>query len=107
MLPLKPRLPIKPFEQIIASVERVGNLLPHPFFLFIILIIFFLSYLLNALGVAIVHPGLAESTYQGEAKTIKVVNLLKAWARIPLGYSVPVASVGPLGIGARTGLSAL
>jgi aminobenzoyl-glutamate transport protein len=75
----KPRRPIKSFERFIASVERIGNLLPHPFFLFIVLIvfIFFLSYFLNTLGVAIVHPGLAESAYEGKAKTIMVINLLE------------------------------
>ena len=35
---LKPRRPVKSFERFIASVERIGNLLPHPFFLFIVLI---------------------------------------------------------------------
>ena len=75
----KPRLPIRSFERFIASVERIGNLLPHPFFLFIILIIFilFLSYILNALGVSIGHPGLAESVNRGGAETIKVVNLFQ------------------------------
>ncbi len=70
---------IKSLERFIASVERIGNLLPHPFFLFIILIIFvcFLSYLLNALGVSIVHPGFAEPAHEGKAKTIMVVNLLE------------------------------
>jgi p-aminobenzoyl-glutamate transporter AbgT len=72
--------PSKPFfERIIYTVERIGNYLPHPFFLFIILIIVIvlLSALLSYLGVTVTHTGIEQSSDQAEIKTVSVINLLK------------------------------
>jgi len=67
------------FEKLIFRVERVGNLLPHPFFLFILLIvlIFILSYVLNQAGVSVTHFGFSPSSGQSEPRTVSVVNLLQ------------------------------
>ncbi len=67
------------FEKLIFKVERIGNLLPHPFFLFIILIalIFVLSYVLDQAGVSVTHHGLSPAADQGEPSTISVVNLFQ------------------------------
>jgi len=67
------------FEKLIFRVEQVGNLLPHPFFLFILLIvlIFVLSYVLNRAGVSVTHFGLSPSSGQSEPSTVSVVNLLQ------------------------------
>lgn len=66
-------------EKLIYRVERIGNLLPHPFFLFVFLIvmIFILSYVLNQAGVSVTHFGVSPSTEQGEPSTVSVVNLLQ------------------------------
>jgi len=60
-------------------VERAGNLLPHPFFLFILLIvlIFILSYVLNRAGVSVNLFGLSPASGQNEQSSITVVNLLQ------------------------------
>jgi len=71
--------PAKPFfERLIFTVETIGNYLPHPFFLFIILIIliFLLSALLSYLGVAVTHTGFEQSSDQAELKRVAVINLL-------------------------------
>ena len=67
------------FEGLISRVERIGNLLPHPFFLFILLIvlIFILSAVLNAVGVSVTHSGFNPASGEGDLRTISVVNLLQ------------------------------
>ncbi len=66
------------FEKLIFTVEKVGNYLPHPFFLFIILIIvvFLLSALLSYIGVSVTHTGFEHSSDQAEIRTVTVINLL-------------------------------
>lgn len=66
-------------ERLLYRVERIGNLLPHPFFLFIFLIvlIFILSYVLNQAGVSVTHSGFATPSGEGESRTVAVVNLLQ------------------------------
>lgn len=67
------------FEKIIFTVERIGNYLPHPFFLFIILIILvlFLSFILSHLGISVTHTSFEQSSDQAEQKTITAVNLFQ------------------------------
>lgn len=67
------------FEKLISTVEQTGNLLPHPFFLFIILIVlvFVLSFVLNQVGVSVTHYGFSSPSDQGEPSTISVVNLFE------------------------------
>lgn len=67
------------FEGLISRVERLGNLLPHPFFLFILLIvlIFILSAVLNAVGVSVTHSGFNPASGEGDLRTVSVVNLLQ------------------------------
>jgi len=67
------------FEKLIYRVERIGNLLPHPFFLFILLIvlIFILSSVLNQAGVSVTHSGFDPTSGEGETRTVSVVNLFQ------------------------------
>jgi aminobenzoyl-glutamate transport protein len=67
------------FYRLIGTVEKLGNLLPHPFFLFIILIglIFALSLLLSASGVSVMRMEANPETGVSEIKQVRVVNLFE------------------------------
>jgi aminobenzoyl-glutamate transport protein len=63
----------------IRWIERVGNYLPHPFFLFIILIlvIFLLSYILNQIGVQTSYMKLDPVEKSQTLQTVEVINLFE------------------------------
>ena len=65
------------FVRFAKVIERVGNKLPHPFYLFIILIIIFLvaSLICSSLGVSVTYLSAAQSGEVTE-KTVAVVNML-------------------------------
>lgn len=67
------------FNRAIRWVERVGNYLPHPFFLFIVLIVllFVLSFLLNLAGLQTSVTTIDPATNQQVVDTVTVVNLLQ------------------------------
>jgi aminobenzoyl-glutamate transport protein len=76
-----PDIPVKKgaFERFIRGIEVVGNKLPHPFWLFVILsaIVIGLSYYLSQKGVSVKY--LAASSKAGEAPkevTVAVLNLM-------------------------------
>lgn len=82
------------FDQFMNAIEKAGNKLPEPTILFILLavIVVVLSGLLNALGVAAVHPGTGE--------IIEVVNLMSKtgirmmWSKAVTNFS----GFAPLGM---------
>ena len=63
----------------IRWIERVGNYLPHPFFLFILLIfvIFLLSFILNQLGLETSYMKLDPELLTQTKQTVGVVNLFE------------------------------
>jgi len=65
------------FTKSIQRVERVGNYLPHPFFLFLILIvlIFILSFILSHTGLQTTHSTVNPATNEQITKQIAVINL--------------------------------
>jgi aminobenzoyl-glutamate transport protein len=67
------------FNRAIRWVERVGNYLPHPFFLFIILIgvLFVLSFLLHLAGLQTSVTAIDPATKQPVVETVAVVNLFE------------------------------
>lgn len=62
--------PGRAFQRFLNGVERLGNALPHPATLFLLLSVsvVLLSFALHALGVSVAHPG--------TGRTVEVVNLL-------------------------------
>jgi aminobenzoyl-glutamate transport protein len=69
----------KLFERLISFIERVGNHLPHPFSLFLILIgmIFILSLILSRTGVSASYLSFDPETQQRLLKTASVNNLFQ------------------------------
>lgn len=67
-----------PKKGILAGIERVGNKLPHPATIFIILcaIIMVLSAILAKMGVSVTYTGLDRSTMEIKEMTSQVVSLL-------------------------------
>lgn len=65
--------------KIIGTIERTGNYLPHPFTLFLILIvlIFIISLVLSKTGVSISFFGIDTATNQKIAKTVFVTSLFE------------------------------
>lgn len=65
-----PSAPAGAFQRFLNTVERLGNALPHPATLFLLLAAttIVLSFVLHALGVSVAHPGTGRS--------VEVVNLL-------------------------------
>lgn len=63
----------------IRWIERVGNYLPHPFFLFIVLIfvIFLLSFILNQIGLETSYLKLDSKENSQTIQTVGVVNLFE------------------------------
>ena len=63
---------------ILSAIERVGNKLPHPATIFVILcaIIVVLSAVMARLGVSVTYTGLDRSTMEIKEMTAKVVSLL-------------------------------
>ena len=75
-----PQLKLKSLTiSFIRWIERVGNYLPHPFFLFIILIflIFLISYILNQIGIEASYLKLDPKQNKQILQTIGVVNLFE------------------------------
>src|SRR5688500_7295571 len=81
------------FQRFLTIIERVGNALPHPATLFVMLaaLVVLLSYVLNAWGWEVVHPG--------TGKTVGVLNLLSlaGMHRIILGALPNLINSAPLG----------
>jgi len=69
--------PISIFDRLISSTERVGNLLPHPFTLFLILIaaVFVLSFILSRAGVSVPYISIDGETAEPVTRLVPVVNL--------------------------------
>ncbi|MGA0919117.1 MAG: AbgT family transporter [Gemmatimonadaceae bacterium] len=82
-----------PFRRIMDGIERVGNAIPHPATLFLLLagLTVLLSAALSALGITVIHPGTGE--------TVAVTNLLSASAIRRLAFQVVPNFTGfaPLG----------
>ena len=64
--------------KLIGVVERMGNYLPHPFTLFVILIgvMFVLSYFLSRAGVSVTYTSLDSSVSEPVTQTVTVSSLL-------------------------------
>ena len=81
------------FQRFLSGIERVGNALPHPATLFVLLaaLVVVLSWALHAAGVEVVHPG--------TGKTMGVVNLLSidGLHRIIVGALPNFVNFAPLG----------
>ena len=75
----KAKSPGKPLNRIISVVERTGNLLPHPFFLFLFLIglIFLLSLILSKGGVSVARLDVDPASGLSVMKRIPVINLFE------------------------------
>jgi len=67
------------FDRIIFFIEKIGNYLPHPFtiFLLLIILIFILSFILSSLDVSVTYTSLDQESNQEISKTVSVVNLLQ------------------------------
>lgn len=65
------------FNRFIAAAERIGNFLPHPFTVFVILIgvVVVLSVLLSWLGVMVSYPTFDPETGEEVLNTIRVLSL--------------------------------
>ena len=91
------------FEKFIRGIETVGNMLPHPFWLFVFLtlIVLALSYFLSNAGVAVKY--MAASRVAGDAPketTVAVQNLLtyKAMRPFMADFVKTYISFAPLGL---------
>jgi aminobenzoyl-glutamate transport protein len=82
------------FEKILSGIERVGNKLPDPITLFVILavVVIVISWICSLFGVSAVHPG--------TGKTMTVINLLskdgfrQIWSKAVTNFS----GFAPMGI---------
>ena len=96
-----------------GAVERIGNKIPSPVFMFIglFIITYIAAFILGSLGVAVENPATGE--------TVAVVNLLTAqgvaeflqkmgsvWMNFAPLLTVPVCTIG-LAVASRSGLSPL
>jgi len=81
------------FQRFLGGIERVGNALPHPATLFVLLaaLVILLSFILNAIGVQVIHPGTGQP--------VGVVNLLSVEGlhRIIVGALPNFVQFAPLG----------
>lgn len=66
------------FERFIQWVEKVGNKLPHPFWLFVYLAlaVIVLSFILNQMGVSVTFMSAGRGGAEAVEKTVSVVNLM-------------------------------
>ncbi len=91
----KPAAAVRPtlFQRFLAGIERVGNALPHPATLFLMLagLVVLLSWGLHAANVQVVHPG--------TGKVVGVVNLLTldGLHRMIMGALPNFVNFAPLG----------
>jgi aminobenzoyl-glutamate transport protein len=91
------------FMKFLDFVERVGNKLPHPFTLFVILmvVIMIISWVVSAAGISVIHPTTAEVVYSknllsGEGVIWMMSNMIKNFTGFaPLGLVLTMT----LGIG--------
>ncbi|MGL5354394.1 MAG: AbgT family transporter, partial [Clostridium sp.] len=62
----------------LGTVEKVGNILPHPAIIFVILcaIIMGLSHIMAKMGVSVTYPGIDIKTSEIKDMTVNVVSLL-------------------------------
>jgi len=69
----------KVFNKIIFFIERIGNYLPHPFtiFLTLIILIFILSFILSYIGVSASYISFDQPTNQEVTKSVSVVSLFE------------------------------
>jgi aminobenzoyl-glutamate transport protein len=80
--PMAPPRPVKPaksgMEKVLDTIERVGNKVPHPAVIFILLIvvIIVLSHIFYLMGSGVTYESINPDTHQPEAVTTKVQSLL-------------------------------
>src|SRR5262245_38328551 len=90
------------FQKLLDHVERVGNKVPHPAVLFLILIfaVVVVSHLLHALGVSVTYQRINHQTHKAEEVTTEIRSLLSADGIRFIGTSaVPnFINFGPVGI---------
>lgn len=90
------------FERFIKGIEVVGNKLPHPFWLFVILalIVIALSYILSKAGVSVTYLAAARGGGEAKQTTVEVANLLSFEALRPFMANFVKTYVGfaPLGL---------
>lgn len=67
------------FDRIIFFIEKIGNYLPHPFTLFLLLIVlvFILSFILSSLDVSVTYTSLDQESNQKITETVFVANLFQ------------------------------
>lgn len=86
---------------ILNFIERVGNALPHPATIFVILcaIIMVVSYIMAEMGVSVTYEGLNRTTNEIETMTVTVTSLLSREGIIGMleGALVNFTSFAPLG----------
>ncbi|MGL4450338.1 MAG: AbgT family transporter [Sarcina sp.] len=86
---------------ILNFIERVGNALPHPATIFVILcaIIMVVSHIMAEMGVSVTYEGLNRSTNEIETMTVTVTSLLSREGIIGMleGALVNFTSFAPLG----------
>ncbi len=78
---------------ILGWIERVGNKIPHPFmlFLYLLIVVGVLSFILNKMGIEEVNPGTGETfivnnVFSGEGLTYALTNMIKNFVGFaPLG----------------------
>jgi len=90
------------FEKFIKGIEIVGNMLPHPFWLFtyLSLIVLGLSYYLGEAGVSVTYLAAARGGGAPKETTVSVLNLLsyKEMRTFMAGYVKTYVNFAPLGL---------
>ncbi len=76
-IPRGPHSRCRFLDRLISSTERAGNLLPHPFTLFLILIgaVYILSFVLSRFGIAVSYVRIDGDTAEPITQLVPVVNL--------------------------------
>lgn len=100
----------KGMERFLNGIERIGNKLPDPFFLFVYLAVFvmLLSWLVSSFGVTVVHPGTGEelpikSLVSGEGLQYILTSMLTNFTGFaPLG--LVLAMMLGIGLADKVGL---
>lgn len=98
------------FAKALDIIERVGNKLPDPFVLFVILAIFmiFLSYIFSVAGASVIHPGTGEelpiqNLLSGEGLQFILTSMLENFTGFaPLG--LVLAMMLGIGLAEKVGL---
>ncbi|WP_024821252.1 AbgT family transporter [Aminobacterium mobile] len=90
------------FQRFIKGIEIIGNKLPHPFWLFVILslIVIILSFLLSKAGVSVTYMAAGKGGEAAKETTVAVTNLISYKALRPFFANFVKTYVGfaPLGL---------